>query len=285
VTTHSVEAPLPTLPAHLPAAALGTAPGRGLLAGRRLLVVGGGQQTYGQTDPPIGIGRAVSILAAREGAAVAVADVDPAAAQSTADRIHAEGGNAHAVAGDAANPDQAASMVTAAASALGGLDALVLNTGIAAGIGLAGTSGTDWDRVMAVNVRAHFLALQAALPLLPPGSAITLTSSAAAQVVTATEIPAYTTSKAALGGLCAYAAKEYAPRRVRVNVVMAGLIDTSLGRLASQIRPDRDNTPIPLGRQGTAWEIAAATVFLLSDSASYITGVTLPVDGGLTGVQ
>jgi NAD(P)-dependent dehydrogenase (short-subunit alcohol dehydrogenase family) len=245
---------------HLPPAAVGATGGRGLLAGRRLLVVGGGQQDYGQNDPPIGIGRAISVLAAREGAAVSVADLDPAAASGTADRITVEGGTAVAVAGDAADAKQSARLVAEAAEALGGLDALVLNTGIAYGLRLAGTTADDWDRVFAVNVRAHFLVLQAAMPILDPGGAVTITSSTAARVVSTTDIPAYTTSK-------------------------AGLIDTSLGRLASQVRPDREGTPIPLGRQGTAWDIAHATVFLLSDTASYITAVTLPVDGGLSHVH
>src|SRR5664279_4693022 len=94
-----------------------------------------------------------------------------------------------------------------------------------------------------------------------------------------------TASKAGLSGLCAYVAKEAAPRRVRVNVVMPGLIDTSLGRLASLVKPDRDSTPIPLGRQGTGWDVAAAAAFLLSDAADYITGQTLAVDGGLSEVR
>jgi NAD(P)-dependent dehydrogenase (short-subunit alcohol dehydrogenase family) len=264
---------------------MGTTPGCAMLAGRRLLVVGGGQQDYGQNDPPIGIGRAISVLAAREGAAVAVADLDLGAASGTVDRITNEGNTAFALAGDAADATQSARIVAEAAEALGGLDALVLNTGIAYGLGLSGTAADDWDRVFAVNVRAHFLVLQAAMPLLEPGGAVTMTSSTAARVVSTTDVPAYTTSKAALEGLCAYAAKEFAMRRVRVNVVMPGLVDTSLGRLASQVRPDRDNTPVPLGRQGTAWDIAHATVFLLSDAASYITAVTLPVDGGLSHVH
>lgn len=111
-----------------------------------------------------------------------------------------------------------------------------------------------------------------------------LTSSIAARVVSTTQIPAYTTSKAALAGLCAYAAREAAPRAIRVNIVMPGLIDTSLGRLASRIKPDRDTTPIPLGRQGTAWDVAAA-VFLHSELAGYVTGQTLAVDGGLSEVH
>src|SRR6266540_2205379 len=185
--------PEPTTPAplaaYLPDAATGTAPGHGLLAGRRLLVVAGGQQTYGQTDPPTGIGRAISLLAAREGAAVAVADIDQDAAQATVDRITAEGGTGHAVAGDASDPGDAGRILTDAANVLGGLDAMTLNTGIAAGLGLTPTTCADWDRVMAVNVRAHFLALQAAVTVLEPGGAITLTSSTAARVVTTTDIP------------------------------------------------------------------------------------------------
>jgi NAD(P)-dependent dehydrogenase (short-subunit alcohol dehydrogenase family) len=277
--------PAETAPApvpHFPDSARCGGPGRRLLAGRRLLVVGGGQQDYGQPDPPIGIGRAICVLAAREGAHVAVADLDADAARATAEHITGEGGTAFAFTGDASDPAHVERIVHAAAAALDGLDALSINTGIAAGVGLTGTTPADWQRVFEVNVHAHFLALRAALPVIEPGGAITLTSSTAARLVSSTDIPAYTTSKAALSGLCAYAAKEYATRRVRVNIVMPGLIDTSLGRLASRVRPDRDRTPIPLARHGTAWDIAHATTYLLSDTASYITGITLPVDGGLS---
>ena len=138
---------------------------------------------------------------------------------------------------------------------------------------------------MATNVRSAFLGCKHAIPLLPPGGSIVLTSSIAARVVSTTQIPAYTTSKAALTGLCAYAAREAAPRAIRVNIVMPGLIDTSVGRLASRIKPDRDTTPIPLGRQGTAWDVAAAAVFLHSELAGYVTGQTLAVDGGLSEVH
>ena len=80
-------------------------------------------------------------------------------------------------------------------------------------------------------------------------------------------------------------AKEAAPKGIRVNLVVPGLIDTALGRLATMVRPERAQTPIPLGRQGTAWEVAYATVFLLSQEASYITGQSLVVDGGLSTVR
>lgn len=254
------------------------------LSGRRVLVLGGGQQSYGLADPPIGIGRAICELAATEGARVAVADISQEAAQTTVDQICSKNGEARAFCGDAADPEDVRRIMTEAKEWLGGLNALVLNTGIAAGNGLKGTSVADWDRVMTVNVRSHFLALQAAVDLLEDGSAITLTSSTAALVVSTSSLPAYIASKAALDGLARAAAKELAPKKIRVNIVMPGLIDTSLGRLASLVKPDRDSTPIPLGRQGTAWEVADAHIFLLSEASSYITGITLPVDGGISHV-
>ena len=270
---------------HLPMDAQGNAPHRALLTDRRLLVIGGGQQTYGLPDAPIGIGRATSVLAAREGAAVAVADLDPDAADDTVDHIAREGGTAFGVQGDSSDEADVIRMIDESVAALGGLDAVVFNVGIVGGQHLADTSVADWDRVLGVNVRSPFLGCKHALPILPTGASIVMISSTAARLVSTTEIPAYTTSKSALDGLCAYAAKEAAPSRVRVNTVMAGLIDTSLGRLASIVKADRDTTPIPLGRHGTAWEIAAATIFLLSDAASYITAHTIVVDGGLSGIR
>ena len=270
---------------HLPPEACGEAPRRALLTGRRVLVVGGGQQTYDLPDAPIGIGRATSVLAAREGAAVVVADLDPNAAEETVDQITREQGSAFAVQGDSSDEADMARMIDESVAALGGLDAVVFNVGIVGGQHFADTSVANWDRVMGVNVRSPFLGVKHTLPILTAGSSIVMVSSTAARLATTTEIPAYTTSKSALDGLCVYAAKEAARIRVRVNVVMAGLIDTSLGRLASIVKPDRDSTPIPLGRQGTAWEVATATVFLLSDTASYITAQTIVVDGGLSGIR
>jgi NAD(P)-dependent dehydrogenase (short-subunit alcohol dehydrogenase family) len=265
----------------LPDEAAGRAPGRGRLEGRRVLVVGAGTRHTDDPDAPIGNGRAIATLAAREGATVACADRDEAAALATADLIAAAGGSAEVLVADVTRPEDCAAVVAGAEARLGALDGLVLNVGTGEGRRLEGTSVEAWDRTFAVNVRAHFLVCQAAMPTLAERAAVVFISSIAG-ITPGSSLPAYDTSKAALGGLCRHVAHEGARRGIRANVVAPGLIDTPIGRAASGGRPSRDRTPVPLRRQGTAWEIAYATVFLLSDEASYVTGQTLVVDGGLT---
>jgi NAD(P)-dependent dehydrogenase (short-subunit alcohol dehydrogenase family) len=132
-----------------------------------------------------------------------------------------------------------------------------------------------------VNLRGPFLLARLALPVLPSGGSFVFIGSLAG-LRPGSKLPAYDASKAGLIGLSRHVALEGARQGVRSNVIAPGLIDTPLGRAATRGRPARGRTPVPLGRQGTAWEVAAATVFLLSDEASYITGTTLTVDGGLS---
>jgi NAD(P)-dependent dehydrogenase (short-subunit alcohol dehydrogenase family) len=268
----------------LPDEATGSAPGRGRLAGRRVLVVGAGTRAIDDPDAPIGNGRAIALLAAREGAAVGCADRDEPSARETADLIAGEGGRAEVLVADVSRAEDCAAVVADAGTRLGGLDGLVLNVGVGRGARLSGTTVDDWDATFAVNVRGAFLVCQGALPQLADGASVVFIGSIAG-ITPGSGLPAYDTSKAALAGLCRHVANESAPRFVRANVVAPGLIDTPLGRLASAGRPSRDRTPVPLRRQGTAWEVAYATVFLLSDEASYITGQTLVVDGGLTSLR
>lgn len=258
----------------------GTAPGRDRLSGRRVLVVGAGTQPSDDPEAPVGNGRASCVLAAREGATVAAADRDEASAQVTADLVRAEGQQAVVVVADVGDADACARLVTEAAEAMGGLDGVVVNVGIGLGQRMGGTSIADWDAVVAVNLRAHFAVARAALQTLEPGSSLVFVGSTAG-LRPGTNIPAYDATKAGLAGLMRHVAMEAAPQ-IRANLVVPGLIDTPLGRRASLGRPGRSAIPIPLGRQGTAWEVAYATVWLLSRESAYVTGQQLVIDGGLT---
>lgn len=266
---------------HLPPESKGEALGRGRLKGRRVLVVGGGQIDIGEPDTPIGNGRAMSVLFAREGAGVAVADRNLASAEATVSLVEKENGEAFAIEADAAKEEDVIRMVDEAVKGLGGLDGLVLNVGIGAGgPWLEGTSLETWNGVFAVNITSHMLTAKAALPKMNPGSSIVFISSIAG-FTAGSRIPAYDASKAGLFGLCRHVAFEGARHAIRANAVAPGLMDTSIGRLASRGRPNRATTPVPLGRQGTGWETAYAALFLLSEESAYITGQILAVDGGL----
>jgi NAD(P)-dependent dehydrogenase (short-subunit alcohol dehydrogenase family) len=177
-----------------------------------------------------------------------------------------------------------ARVVADAETSLGGLDGVVVNVGIGYGRGLEGTDADAWDLTFAINLRAHFLIARAALPRLQPGGAMVFVSSIAG-IKPGTGIPAYDASKAGLAGLCRHVAFEGSRRGIRANLVVPGLIDTPLGRIASRGRPSRATTTVPLGRQGTAWEVAYATVFLLGGESSYVTGQQLVVDGGLSALR
>jgi NAD(P)-dependent dehydrogenase (short-subunit alcohol dehydrogenase family) len=273
---------MPATDSRLPLEAEGKAPGRGRLAGRRVLVVGAGTRQVEGAEGALGNGRAISILAAREGAQVACADLSEEAAAATVAGIEEEGGTGRVLVADVGDPDSCRSLVGDAVAALGGLDGLVLNVGILAPFGLRGTSPEAWDRVFAVNARSHGMIAGEALEAADDGSAFVFMSSMSG-ILPGIGMPAYDATKAAVQALARQAAMEGAPRGIRANSVLPGLVDTPIG--AATQRPDgpeRDRLPIPLRRRGTPWDVAYATIFLLSGESAYVTGQSLVVDGGVT---
>ena len=267
----------------LTAESSGTAPGRGRLQGRRVLVVGGGQRTFDAATDPVGNGRAMSLLFAREGAQVAVADVNLASAEDTVGRIKAEGDRAFAIAADVTIEADVKRMIDEARAAMGGLDGMVLNVGTFGGTGLDGVSAEDWNKIYDVNVRGPMLACREALPKFENGGSIVFISSIAA-LRAGSQMAVYDSSKAALGGLMRNIAHLGARRGIRVNLVYPGLVDTPNGRTAGAGRPSRGKGNIPFGRQATAWEVAYAVLFFMSEESAYITAQTLAVDSGLSGM-
>jgi NAD(P)-dependent dehydrogenase (short-subunit alcohol dehydrogenase family) len=265
--------------AQLFAPALGTAPGRGRLVGQKVLVLGAGQRD-GPAGSPLGNGRAMCMLFAREGADVACVDRDMASAEETAKLARTIGARAIPICADAADPAFAQQVFAQAAAELGPLTAAVANVGIASGKTLANESAASWSEVMDVNVRAHMLLLQEGLVALPEGGAMLLISSLASTSPIGRN-PAYETSKAALAALCRAAALEGQERGIRVNVIAPGLLDTPMGRAASSRSPTRTARPLPFRRQGTAWELAYTALFLISHESSYVNAQTLYMDGGL----
>ncbi|HWX54186.1 MAG TPA: SDR family oxidoreductase [Verrucomicrobiae bacterium] len=259
---------------------LGLDQGRGRLKGRKVLVAGAGQRSTPDPESTIGNGRAMSILFAKEGGLVGCADIDVAAAQSTVDLIAAAGGRAVAIAADVAKPEEIHSMFDQAEQSLGVLDAVVANVGIANGKNLMTETSETWDQVLNINLRAHMLIGQRALSSLSPGGAILLISSLASVSPTGRN-PAYEASKAALSALCRAQALEGQARGIRANALAPGLLDTPMGRAASARSPSRATRPLPFGRQGTAWEMAYAALFLISRESSYVNAQTIFVDGGL----
>jgi NAD(P)-dependent dehydrogenase (short-subunit alcohol dehydrogenase family) len=244
------------------------------------VVVGAGQRASPPGESvPIGNGRAISLLAAREGATVACIDSVADAAQATVAMIAGEGGHAFADRADVRDAAAIAPLLARCAQQLGGLDGLVLNVGISRGLPLERITADTWDDEFAVNLRSHMLFAQAALPVMASGGSIVLISSLAA-LRNQSRNPTYEASKAAQVSLARAIAVAGEPKAIRCNAVLPGLMDTPMGRDATRRRPNRA-AAVPFGRQGTGWEVGHACVFLLSHEASYVNAHALVVDGGL----
>ena len=242
--------------------------------GKVALVAGGGS----------GIGQATCEIFAGRGGAVVVADINEVAAKVVAEGIGRTGGRAEPCRCDVARWDQVQRAVQTARQLFGRLDVLVNSAGILRAHLLEETSEEEWNEVLRVNLTGAFLLTKAAMRAMRQqkgGSIVHIASRMAIRVKE--EHGAYAASKAGILQLTQMAALEGAPHGIRVNCVCPGFVDTPMTRSGYGDEAFAAwNKACPLGRAGQPDDIARAMLFLASDEASFITGVTLPVDGGRT---
>jgi 3-oxoacyl-[acyl-carrier protein] reductase len=243
------------------------------LNGYSAVVTGGGR----------GIGRAIAIELARHGAAVAISYLQSAAgAENTVSEIRDAGGKALACRADVSSEADAANLVDCAARQFGRLDVLVCNAGIVRGNLAATQSLAEWNATLKVNLVGPFLCIRAAIPHMmigQGGSLICVSSLAAERGVTG--LSSYAASKGGLNSLVRSLAVELGRKKIRVNAVAPGLIDTEMMADLPAASLENNIDRIALRRIGNAEEVAKVVRFLASDEASYITGEVIAVDGGL----
>ena len=245
----------------------------GLVEGKVALVTGGGR----------GIGRATAELLAAEGAAVAVADIDRANAEAVAAAIGQRGGRSLALQVDVTNPEQIGAMFDQVVERFGRLDVLHNNAGVLDMTPLDQLTPEGWDSLMDVNLRGVFLCAQAALRVMQRqnGGRIINMGSMGGQVGGIVAGPNYAASKAAVACLTKSLARIGGPHNVLVNTLNPGVIDTAM---PASFPPERREAMIaatPLGRMGTAEEVAKVVLFLASDLSSFVTGTHIDINGGL----
>ena len=260
----------------------------GRLEGQVAIVVGAGQSP----GEGVGNGRASALTYAREGAAVLAVDRDGDSAQQTADLITGEGGRSAAFTADATDEAALRAMVADCTDRFGRIDILHNNVGIS----LAGNDATvtditeeAFDLCMAVNLKSMVLACKHVIPVMRAQESGVITNISSAAAKTAYPLIAYKTSKAAVIALTENVAVANAAYGIRSNVILPGLVDTPMA-VDTRVREmglSRDEVvamraaKVPLkGHVGTAWDIANTALFLASQDAAYITGVSILVDGG-----
>lgn len=258
------------------------------LKGKSAIVVGAGQ-TPGTT---IGNGRAMAILFAREGANVLCVDRDGARAAETVAMIEKEGGRAASLEANTTKTGASDAIIAEAKSRFGRIDILINNVGIGGGDGpVHKLEEAAFDRIMNVNLKGTWLMCKAAIPVMrEQGKGAIVNISSLASIAGGNQV-AYEVSKAAVNRLTTSIAQANARHGIRCNAILPGLMDTpmAVAGIAQATGQDQEavrqmrNARVPLGgKMGTAWDTAHAALFLASDEAGFISGVLLPVDGGMS---
>ena len=251
------------------------------LEGKVAIVTGAGS---GGPDSAPGIGHTIALLLAERGVAVLIADRDAERAGHTMRELEAGGGRGAVFLGDIAKGADCAAMVKAATDTFGGLDILVNNAAVTNHGSILDTTEAAYDETMAVNLKGTFLACQQAIPALIQrgGGSIVNIGSVVGIRDAGTGETAYAASKAGQLGLTVELAGAYGRDNIRVNAVLPGMIASAMLQAVSTRVDDVRSKLNLLGRMGEVKDVANAVCFLCSDEAAYITGVTLPVDGGAT---
>jgi NAD(P)-dependent dehydrogenase (short-subunit alcohol dehydrogenase family) len=257
------------------------------LDGKVVLVTG-----CGSIGPGWGNGKAISVLCARQGARVYGVDLDAEAAAETARLVAAENGTMDVNTCDVTRADETAALVEDCLKRFGRIDVLVNNVGRSEPGDPVSMDEDTWDAQMDVNLKSAYLTCKAVLPVMEKqggGSIVNVSSVAGLRYIGKPQV-AYAASKAGLMQMTRTTAVLYASRGVRLNCVVPGLIHTPLvTRLADKYAGGQyeafvatRNQQVPMGRMGSAWDVAHAALFLACDESRYVTGTELVVDGGLT---
>ncbi len=258
------------------------------LKDRVAIVVGAGQSP----GEGIGNGRATALTFAREGAAVLCVDQDLASAEQTTDLIVSKGGRALPFKADATSDSDLGAMVAEAHRRWGHIDILHNNVGVSLAGGdaeLLDLTEPALDRCVAINLKSCIFAARHVIPIMREQNSGVIINISSMAAITSYPYVAYKATKAAMVAFTEQLAYQNAAYGIRANVILPGLINTPMAvdtrartfrKTRAEVEAERD-AKVPLrNKQGTAWDIANAALFLASDEASFITGVTLPVDGG-----
>jgi NAD(P)-dependent dehydrogenase (short-subunit alcohol dehydrogenase family) len=247
------------------------------LKGKRVIVTGGAS----------GIGRATVQLFAREGAEVAIVDINDLDGQALTREIQADGGKAIFIHCDVTSAEDCKQALQTTVDELGGLDILFNNAGAIRRADVVETSEDEWDQVMAVNVKSVFLMSKYAVPVMAEaGGGVIINSGSGWGLKGGGKAVSYCASKGAVVNMTRAMAIDHGPQNIRVNCVCPGDTDTPMLRgEADELGQSEDSfmaeaADRPLGRFGEPIEVAQAVLYLASDAASYVTGAALVVDGG-----